>query len=209
MLLGLFARCNLREIYDEGYTETYMQSMPKLLTDLMKHKEIDHNAAHLTWGNQLCHFTSSLMLIGMYALLFIGGLDHAAFLLLFAQVLRQSGHFFIEGNATHMEQAKIGYSTNDKIYTICLHASVGVVCASVDVGTSASYAQLCAISFGSMIVQKIIHIACRHSCYLALVWSLKIASDPFTDLRLYAPAMWGVAAGQTFVFTHNTHVKRE
>ena len=97
-----------------------MQTLPivrtysTLVVDVMKHKEIDHNATHLTLGNQCCHFTSSLMIIYLYIIVFVTDADYVALVFLFAQAIRQSGHIFIERNAPQLEASKIGYHTNEK-----------------------------------------------------------------------------------------------
>ena len=41
----------------------------EFIVEMMEHKEIDHNAAHLTWGNQFLHLISSIMMIYVYYLL--------------------------------------------------------------------------------------------------------------------------------------------
>ena len=75
--------------------------------EVMWHKEIDHNAAHLSWGNQFLHLISSILMLYMFYVLYrdwaIGNLDNASLIMVVSQTLRQGGHFFVEGNVSAVE----------------------------------------------------------------------------------------------------------
>ena len=63
----------------------------------MWHKEIDHNAAHLSWGNQFLHLISWILMLCMFYVLYrdwaIGSLDNASLIMVVSQTLRQGGAF--------------------------------------------------------------------------------------------------------------------
>ena len=81
-----------------------------LFQEIMYHKEVDHNAAHSKWGNQFLHLVSSLMMIGAVYCFFYNTIALCSKIAIISQMLRQSGHIFIEGNVSKNEVAKIGLS---------------------------------------------------------------------------------------------------
>lgn len=180
-----------------------------LFIEMMEHKEIDHNAAHLQWGNQFLHLVSSVMMLGVYYLMAdwaFGNRDLklAALVTIAAQTMRQGGHFFIEGNATEKEKLKIGYTTKMKqiaVYGIIplvfmtwyfnssFHTSIdGYSLALATYGVLISYRILWLCAFGDHILQ-------------GLVWWVKIFTDMVTDIHLYGPTLWGVTAPKTYNYT--------
>ena len=184
-------------------------------TEIMEHKEIDHNAAHLTWGNQFLHLVSSVMMVYVYYLLAVGGLDCsvggldkymklAALMTISAQTMRQGGHFFIEGNASHKERLKIGYTTDMKkkaIYGFLPFVFVTwYYIPSLD-GWVNGY-ELAMLSYAAIILYRVLWLTFYgdHSLQ-GLIWWCKIFSDVFTDIHLYGPTIWGETAPKMYVWT--------
>ena len=178
-----------------------------LLVEMMEHKEIDHNAAHLQWGNQFLHLTSSIMMLGVYYLMADWALGNrdlklAALVTIAAQTMRQGGHFFIEGNATEKEKLKIGYTTRMKQIAVYIvipmvfltwyfnftHLIDGYSLALATYGVIISYRILWLSMYGDHILQ-------------GWVWWWKIFTDMFTDIHLYGPTAWGETAPKMYEWT--------
>lgn len=188
-------------------------------TEIMEHKEIDHNAAHLTWGNQFLHLISSVMMIYVYYLLCcsvcglnynVGDLDNnnyvklAALMTISSQTMRQGGHFFIEGNATHKERLKIGYTTDMKkkaIYGFLPFVFVNWYYIPYFQSWINGY-QLIILSYAAIILYRVVWLTFYgdHSLQ-GLIWWCKIFSDVFTDIHLYGPTIWGETAPKMYVWT--------
>ena len=224
-----------------------MISFNEFIVEMMEHKEIDHNAAHLTWGNQFLHLISSIMMIYVYYLLGcwsfcgvggevgcvgggevgcvgggvrgdeVGGLDGcyvgggcdyymkmAALITVSAQSMRQGGHFFIEGNATHKEKLKIGYTTDMKkkaIYGFLPFVFVNWY-SFQDLYQSVSGYELAMMSYAAIILYRIAWLTFfGDHCLQGIVWGCKIVSDVATDIQLYGPTLWGQTAPKIYVWT--------
>jgi hypothetical protein len=193
-----------------------------LFLEMMEHKEIDHNAAHLQWGNQFLHLMSSIMMLGVYYLIADWGFGNrdlklAALVTIAAQTMRQGGHFFIEGNATEKEKLKIGYTTRMKqiaVYGViplvfCIWYFNPTFRSSID-GYSLALA-----TYGVLISYRILWLSLHGDHVLqGLVWWVKIFTDMFTDIHLYGPTLWGETAPKTYHYTtieteqNGTHKKR-
>ena len=202
-----------------------MISFNEFIVEMMEHKEIDHNAAHLTWGNQFLHLISSIMMIYVYYLLSCwslcgwgyggvrgdevgGGCDYymkmAALITVSAQSMRQGGHFFIEGNATHKEKLKIGYTTDMKkkaIYGFLPFVFVNWY-SFQDLYQSVSGYELAMMSYAAIILYRIAWLTFfGDHCLQGIVWGCKIVSDVGTDIQLYGPTLWGQTAPKIYVWT--------
>ena len=180
-----------------------------LFTEMMEHKEIDHNAAHLQWGNQFLHLVSSIMMLGVYWLIvdwFLGNRDLklAALVTIAAQTMRQGGHFFIEGNATEKEKLKIGYTTRMK--QIAVYGIIPTVFATWYFNpifrTAIDGYSLALAVYGVLISYRILWLSFYGDHILqGWVWWWKIWSDMFTDIHLYGPTAWGQTAPKMYEYT--------
>jgi hypothetical protein len=158
--------------------------------------EIDHNAAHLQWGNQFLHLVSSIMMLGVYWLIvdwFLGNRDLklAALVTIAAQTMRQGGHFFIEGNATEKEKLKIGYTTRMK--QIAVYGIIPTVFATWYFNpifrTAIDGYSLALAVYGVLISYRILWLSFYGDHILqGWVWWWKIWSDMFTDIQLMKEA---------------------
>ncbi len=180
-----------------------------LFVEMMEHKEIDHNAAHLQWGNQFLHFVSSVMMLGVYWLIYeywLGARDLklAALVTIAAQTMRQGGHFFIEGNATEKEKLKIGYTTRMK--QIAVYGVIPLVFLTwynvpAFRGAIDGYS-LALATYGVLITYRIMWLNLFGDHILqGWVWWVKIFTDMVTDLHLYGPTVWGDTAPKMYVWT--------
>ena len=183
-----------------------MPNLRELYTEMMVHKEIDHNAAHTEWGNQLAHVTSSIMMIGVYCLLLSGHYTIAAKTTCAAMCIRQGGHFFIEGNASHKEVKKIGYNTSMK--QIAVYVIFPIIFAlwykfGEQLPIRFENGWLLAFNiYASLIGFHVTRLSFKgpHN-FLGLIWLAKIVTDVFTDIPLYGPSVWGRTTPKTYDWT--------
>merc|ERR1712146_235116 len=171
-----------------------------LFTEMMIHKEIDHNAAHLQLGNQFLHLVSSIMMNVVYVLMFTHPLKYAAMITIAAQTLRQGGHFFIEGNATSKEKLKIGYTTRMKQYAV--YGFIPLVFSVWHFGDFRSTIDgwsLAFLCYGILISFRVVFLCLKGDhCVQGLVWLTKIVTDTITDIHLYGPTVWGYTTPKTY-----------
>ena len=168
----------------------------------MYHKEIDHNAEHSKWGNQFLHLVSSLMMIGAVYCFFYETMELCSKITIISQMLRQGGHFFIEGNVSKNEVEKIGFDTDMKIIAI----SIMLLIKTLDCYFNDSFENF--IDFKYMFYYYILSILYRivyltfygEHCLQGLVWLLKIMTDIFTDISLYGCNVFGKTAPKTYYY---------
>ena len=170
-----------------------------LFQEIMYHKEIDHNTSHSTWGNQFLHLISSIMMIGAVYSFFYNSVDLCSKIVIVSQILRQSGHFFIEGNVSNNEIEKIGYNTDMKITAVCLMISIRTLYymhGTVDSLFDIKYMFTC---YCISICYRILYLTFfgKHSLQ-GLVWLLKITTDIFTDIPLYGCTVFGKTVPTTY-----------
>ena len=128
----------------------------------------------------------------------------AALITVSAQSMRQGGHFFIEGNATHKEKLKIGYTTDMKkkaIYGFLPFVFVNWY-SFQDLYQSVSGYELAMMSYAAIILYRIAWLTFfGDHCLQGIVWGCKIVSDVGTDIQLYGPTLWGQTAPKIYVWT--------
>ncbi len=169
----------------------------------------DHRFYHHSLVNQSLHFVSACTFIVAYLIVWI---DPAVASLLawgVAMTSRQAGHFFFEpkgydhandASHAHKEAIKVGYNLFRKWVLMSLWASVPVVLLIAPtlfgllerpdgwvgylrhVGIGWLFLGLGAIAFRSVQLFFISGVE------TGLVWATKIATDPFSDFKLYKGA---------------------
>jgi len=170
--------------------------------EIMYHKEIDHNAAHSKWGNQFLHLVSSVMMIGAVYCFFYETIELCSKIAIISQMLRQSGHIFIEGNVSGNEVAKIGFNTNMKITTI----TSMLLLKALDCYFNDSFENFIDFKYMfyfylSSIFYRILYLTFYGEHRLqGLVWLLKIMTDIFTDIPLYGCTVFGKTAPKSFFY---------
>lgn len=171
-----------------------------LFQEIMYHKEVDHNAAHSEWGNQFLHLVSSVMMIGAVYSFYYETIELCSKIVIVSQLLRQSGHIFIEGNVSGNEVAKIGFNTDMKITAITLMLLIKTLeCYfndSFETFIDFEY-MFCYYIFS--IFYRIMYLTLYGEHVLqGLVWVLKIMTDIFTDIPLYGCTVFGKTAPKTY-----------
>lgn len=169
----------------------------------------DHRYYHHSLVNQSLHFVSACTFLVAYIILWI---DPAVASLLawgVAMTSRQAGHFFFEpksydhvNHATHehKEEIKIGYNLFRKVVLMSLWGAVPVALLieptlfGTLVKPDGIEAYLRHVGIGWLILGvgaiafRSIHLFFLHDIETGLVWATKIATDPFSDFKLYKSA---------------------
>lgn len=187
----------------------------------------DHRYYHHSLVNQSLHFVSACTFLVAYIILWI---DPAVASLLawgVAMTSRQAGHFFFEpktydhvNQATHdhKEEIKIGYNLFRKVVLMSLWGAVpvvllisptlfgtlvepdGVEAYLRHVGVGWLFLGVGAIAFRS------IHLFFIHDVETGLVWATKIATDPFSDFKLYKGAPKRLLKGERMDYPEEVEV---
>ena len=188
-----------------------------ILETLREQRWDDHRYYHHSRINQFLHLLSALSFILAYVYLFIDPVVSAYIAWLFAMTTRQAGHFFFEptdydnyNQATqdHKEAIKIGYNLKRKRVLIACWLAVPVLAyfdaalfnfvmpdAAPDtlidrIGWGWLWLGLAAVGF------RMIQLTAIQSRRVALVWCIKILTDPFHDAVIYRKSPIYLLRGQ-------------
>ena len=177
----------------------------------------DHRYYHHSRINQFLHLLSALSFIVAYVYLFIDPVVSAYIAWLFAMTTRQAGHFFFEpkdydtyNQATqdHKEAIKIGYNLKRKRVLIACWLAVPAL-AYFDAALfnfvmpdAAPDTLIDRIGWGwlwlglAAVVFRMIQLTAIQSRRVALVWCIKILTDPFHDAVIYRKSPIYLLKGQ-------------
>ncbi len=188
-----------------------------ILETLREQRWDDHRYYHHSRINQFLHLLSALSFIVAYVYLFIDPVISAYIAWLFAMTTRQAGHFFFEptdydtyNQATqdHKEAIKIGYNLKRKRVLIACWLAVPVL-AYFDAALfnfvmpdAAPDTLIDRIGWGwlwlglAAVVFRMIQLTAIQSRRVALVWCIKILTDPFHDAVIYRKSPIYLLKGQ-------------
>jgi hypothetical protein len=177
----------------------------------------DHRYYHHSRINQFLHLISALSFIVAYIYLFIDPVVSAYIAWLISMTTRQAGHFFFEpkdydtyNQATqdHKEAIKIGYNLKRKRVLIACWLAVPVL-AYFDAALfnfvmpdAAPDTLLDRIGWGwlwlglAAVVFRMIQLTAIQSRRVAIVWCIKILTDPFHDAVIYRKSPIYLLRGQ-------------
>ena len=177
-----------------------------ILETLREQRWDDHRYYHHSRINQFLHLLSALSFIVAYVYLFIDPVISAYIAWLFSMTTRQAGHFFFEpkdydtyNQATqdHKEAIKIGYNLKRKRVLIACWLAVPLL-AYFDAALfnfvmpdAAPDTLIDRIGWGwlwlglAAVVFRMIQLTAIQSRRVALVWCIKILTDPFHDAVIY------------------------
>jgi hypothetical protein len=177
----------------------------------------DHRYYHHSRINQFLHLLSALSFIVAYVYLFIDPVVSAYIAWLFAMTTRQAGHFFFEpkdydtyNQATqdYKEEIKVGYNLKRKRVLIACWLAVPVL-AYFDAALfnfvmpdAAPDTLIDRIGWGwlwlglAAVVFRMIQLTAIQSRRVALVWCIKILTDPFHDAVIYRKSPIYLLRGQ-------------
>ena len=172
--------------------------LPKPLTsfytEVMRRKQDDHHASHSNTVNQLFHIVSSSVFIGCYGLAF-WDLTTAMWAGLAALFLRQIGHAILEPPCHDKEATLLGFNTRNKSLILGAYLLIPVFYlvraegwnADAMAGVAAAVAQAWFLWTLAVVGGRVVYLVWAHGLRLALVWFVKLITDPFTDVAAYSP----------------------
>jgi hypothetical protein len=188
-----------------------------ILETLREQRWDDHRYYHHSRINQFLHLLSALSFIVAYVYLFIDPVISAYIAWLFAMTTRQAGHFFFEpkdydtyNQATqdYKEEIKVGYNLKRKRVLIACWLAVPVL-AYFDAALfnfvmpdAAPDTLIDRIGWGwlwlglAAVVFRMIQLTAIQSRRVALVWCIKILTDPFHDAVIYRKSPIYLLKGQ-------------
>jgi hypothetical protein len=191
--------------------------MKEILETLRVQRWDDHRYYHHSRINQFLHLISALSFIVAYAYLFIDPVISAYIAWFISMTTRQAGHFFFEpkdydtyNQATqdHKEAIKIGYNLKRKRVLIACWLAVPLL-AYFDAALfnfvmpdAAPDTLIDRIGWGwlwlglAAVVFRMIQLTAIQSRKVALVWCLKIMTDPFHDAVIYRKSPLYLMRGQ-------------
>jgi len=191
--------------------------MKEILETLRVQRWDDHRYYHHSRINQFLHLISALSFIVAYIYLFIDPVVSAYVAWIISMTTRQAGHFFFEpkdydtyNQATqdHKEAIKIGYNLKRKRVLIACWLAVPLL-AYFDAALfnfvmpdAAPDTLIDRLGWGwlwlglAAVVFRMIQLTAIQSRKVALVWCLKIMTDPFHDAIIYRKSPIYLMRGQ-------------
>jgi len=163
-------------------------------TAVMKRKEDDHHASHNNAWNQYLHLLSSSAFIYCYAIL-IADLTTAMFVGLASLFVRQFGHAVLEPACHEEEALLLGYNTPSKSLIVLVFAAIPIaVMAQAGVWTLAGFRALSDVIALQwfrwtliVVFGRVAYLTWKHDFRIAMIWFVKLVTDPFTDIIAYFP----------------------
>jgi glutamate-1-semialdehyde 2,1-aminomutase len=163
-------------------------------TEVMRRKKDDHVASHSDTVNQLFHIVSSSVFLGCYVLAF-WDLTTAMWAGLAALFLRQIGHAILEPPCHDKEATLLGYNTRNKTMILGTYLAIPIVnLVWSGAWSGEALRQLAApvalqwfVWTGVVVAGRVAYLLWAHGPRLALVWFVKLATDPLTDVIAYSP----------------------
>jgi glutamate-1-semialdehyde 2,1-aminomutase len=163
-------------------------------TEIMRRKKDDHHASHSDLTNQLFHIISSSVFLACYALAF-WDLTTAMWAGLAALFLRQIGHAVLEPPCHDKEATLLGFNTRNKTLILGVYLAVPVVhlllapewtlAALAPVAGTVAREWLAWTLF--VVGGRVVYLMWAHNAWLAMVWLVKLVTDPLTDIAAYSP----------------------
>jgi glutamate-1-semialdehyde 2,1-aminomutase len=163
-------------------------------TEVMRRKKDDHHASHSDLTNQLFHIISSSVFLGCYVLAF-WDLTTAMWAGLAALFLRQLGHAILEPPCHDKEALLLGFNTRNKSLILGAYLAIPafhLLCAPV--WSVAALSPLMAtvawqwfLWTGAVVGGRVLYLMWAQNLWLALVWVVKLLTDPLTDIAAYSP----------------------
>ena len=169
-------------------------SVSTFYQSVMKRKEDDHHASHNDAANQYLHLLSSTAFIVSYMLTF-SDVTAAMWIGVPALLFRQFGHAVLEPACHEAEKLLLGYDTRTK--TMILFSYLAVPVADVIANGAVTWSKFLGVAplialqwfwFTMTVVGgRVVYLTWRHDFHTAMIWFVKLVTDPFTDLMSYRP----------------------
>jgi glutamate-1-semialdehyde 2,1-aminomutase len=162
--------------------------------EVMRRKEDDHHASHSNVTNQLLHILSSSVFLVCYVYAF-WDLPGAMWAGMAALFVRQFGHAILEPPCHDKEATLLGYNTRNK--SMILGSFLLLPFATVAYAGAFSLDGVRAVAplvgyqwfavMAAVVGGRVAYLVWKHGLRLALVWFVKLVTDPITDLIAYSP----------------------
>ncbi len=160
--------------------------------DVMQRKHDDHHASHNDWANQALHVVSSSVFIFCYFIIFTD-LTKAMCWGLASLFVRQFGHAILEPACHDEEMLLLGYTTREKTLIVLGYALIPLIDMYVAGGWRAASLDTIALHWFNwtvfVVALRTVYLAFKHGARIAMVWFIKLISDPVTDLLSYVPSL--------------------
>jgi len=167
--------------------------------EVMRRKKDDHVASHSNVVNQFFHLLSSSVFIYCYGLIFVD-LTRAMGLGLAALFVRQFGHAILEPPCHDKEKVLLGFTTRSKTLIVAGYVLLPVI--HLVTAGSVTFATLTAMTAAvarqwflltlAVVVGHVAYLAWKHNLRSSLIWFVKLATDPFTDIVAYYSSAYRV-----------------
>jgi glutamate-1-semialdehyde 2,1-aminomutase len=162
--------------------------------EVMRRKKDDHHASHSNTVNQIFHIISSSAFLVCYALAF-WDLTTAMWAALAALFLRQIGHAVLEPPCHDKEETLLGYNTFNKTLILGTYLVIPLIhLLQAPAWTSEALRPVAAavawqwfLWTGAVVAGRVAYLVWAHNGWLAMVWFVKLVTDPVTDLLAYSP----------------------
>ena len=162
--------------------------------EVMRRKRDDHHASHSHTVNQIFHIISSSAFLVCYALAF-RDLTTAMWAGLAALFLRQIGHAVLEPPCHDKEALLLGFNTRNKSLILGAYLLIPVVHLSgAEVWDRQALAAIGAAVAWQwflwtllVVGGRVVYLMWAHNVWLAMVWFVKLITDPLTDVIAYSP----------------------
>lgn len=166
--------------------------------EVMRRKHDDHVASHSHPLNQLFHLLSSSVFIYCYVLIFTD-LTTAVTASLAALFVRQFGHAIVEPPCHDQEELLLGFNTPNKTMIVsayCLIPIANMIAAGSWTWTAfvEKWPTIAQQWWGLTLVVvlgRVAYLAWLHDFRISMIWLVKLVTDPFTDIKAYAPKSAG------------------
>lgn len=161
-------------------------------SEIMQRKHDDHLASHSNVVNQFFHLLSSSVFIYCYFLIF-SNLTQAMCLGLAALFVRQFGHAILEPPCHDKEALLLGFNTRNKTFIVAGYLMIPLI-QLVEAGSFTlttllvlipTVAQQWFIMTLAVVVGHVAYLVWKHDFRSSMIWFVKLATDPFTDILAY------------------------
>lgn len=174
-------------------------ALKNFYAEVMRRKQDDHHASHSDVVNQLLHLVSSSVFIYCYIVAFTN-LTRAMWWGLGALFIRQFGHAILEPPCHDKEKALLGFNTRNKTLVVMGYLLVPVWhLAQASAWTWEALSPLLGVVALQWFVWtllvvggRVLYLVWAHNLHTALIWFIKLLTDPFTDISTYLTSPYRV-----------------
>ena len=180
-------------------------TLQEFYEEMMRRKQDDHAASHSNCVNQFMHLISSTIFIFNYYTIW-GDCTTTMVLGLFSLFLRQSGHAIFEPPCHDEEELLLGFNTRSKCFVVAGYALAPLISLLQLSGTVNFVQALASIARGRGSASRLFFVLghtgllwMQYGFRIAMVWLVKLITDPFTDVLVYYPSavnVWTTRIGR-------------